>query len=407
MQCLIWLHTMNAIPPRLGIQAAADRCVKCGLCLPHCPTWQIHRREGDSPRGRIELISALASGRIEVDPTLQKRLDGCLLCRTCESVCPARVPFGSLMDWARERWPVRRVWWSRLFCSGASRSLLRFVFWLVASSGLARLMRPLAGMWAVALLDLLPRAIALRRKRLAEVGEPQIGLFTGCVSDAVDRATLNDAAILLEHCGARVAWVEGSGCCGALDRHQGDVERADTHVRRNAERINLQSLDRLVSVATGCSAELMDYVHLLDDSKAQAWAGKHCEVMAYLASQQEKLSFQPLKRTVLLHHPCSARSVLQDTRSTADLLRKVPHLRVIESACSECCGAAGVAMFRTPQTARALADGLVEEFAHCGAEALVTANIGCALHLRGAFRAAGLNAAVKHPVNLLREQLRG
>ncbi len=390
---------MHARSPLSGIQADTDRCVKCGLCLPHCPTWRIHRREGDSPRGRIELIAALAGGRIDPGPALQARLDGCLLCRTCESVCPAQVPFGRVMDRARARWPARGIWWSRLFGSAAARAGLRLGFWLAAAGGLARIGQPL--------LALLPEAVVLRRKRLAETGSPEIGLFTGCVSDTVDRATLNDAAVLLEHCGARVSWVEGSGCCGALDRHQGHAARADAHVHGNAVRIDLRALDRLVSVATGCAAELMDYPRLLDGERAADWAGKPGEILAYLASRHEALSFRPLRKTVLLHHPCSARNVLRETASTARLLRKIPDLNVIESGSTPCCGAAGVAMFRTPQTARALADGLVEEFARSGADVLVTANVGCALHLRGAFRAAGVDAAVKHPVNLLREQLRG
>ena len=388
---------MNATSSESGIQAEADRCVKCGLCLPHCPTWQVHRREGDSPRGRIELIAALAGGQMEPSPGLRARLDGCLLCRACESVCPARVPFGHLMDQARERWPVRGIWWSRLFCSGIGRILLRLGFWLATVSGLARVSGPLLG--------LLPASIMLRRKRMLDAKGPLVGLFTGCVSDVVDRVTLNDAASLLEHCGARVTWVEGSGCCGALDRHQGRAANADAHVRGNAERINLRAFDRLISIATGCSAELMDYPHLLDSTEAMEWEGKHCEVMAYLASQQEKLLFRPLQKTVLLHHPCSARNVLRDTGSAVRLLRKIPQLNVIESRHFQCCGAAGVAMFRTPQTAQALAEDIVEEVASSEAEILVTANVGCALHLRGAFHAARLDVAVKHPVNLLREQL--
>ncbi|MCY4610879.1 MAG: (Fe-S)-binding protein [Gammaproteobacteria bacterium] len=389
---------MDVTSSESGIRAEADRCVKCGLCLPHCPTWQVHRREGDSPRGRIELIAALAGGQMESSPALQARLDGCLLCRACESVCPARVPFGHLMDRAREHWPVQGVWWSRLFCSGTGRILLRFGFWLAAASGLARVGGPLLG--------LLPDFVVLRRKRVLDAEGPLVGLFTGCVSDVVDRVTLNDAASLLEYCGARVAWVEGSGCCGALDRHQGRAASADAHVRGNAERINLSAFDRLVSIATGCSTELMDYPRLLDGAEATEWADKHWEVMAYLASRQEKLSFRPLQKTVLLHHPCSARNMLRDTDSATRLLQRIPQLNVVESRHSQCCGAAGVAMFRTPQTARALAGDIVEEVSRREAEILVTANIGCALHLRGAFRAAGLDVAVKHPVNLLREQLK-
>ena len=388
---------MNTTLSESRIRTEADRCVKCGLCLPHCPTWRIHHREGDSPRGRVELIAALVGGQVESSPALRERLDGCLLCRACESACPARVPFGLLLDQARERWPVRKVWWSRLFCSGISRALLRLGFWLAAASGLIRMGGPLLG--------LLPGAVVLRRKRAFDAKGPRVGLFVGCVSDAVDRVTLNDTASLLEHCGARVTWVEGSGCCGALDRHQGNVANADAHVRGNAKRIDLPPLDRLVSVATGCSAELMDYPRLLGGAEVEGWRSKHCEVTAYLVSQQEKLSFRPLRKTALLHHPCSARHILRDTDSATRLLGRIPQLNVVESRCSQCCGAAGVAMFRTPRTAEALAGDIVKEAAHSKAEILVTANIGCALHLRGAFRAAGLDVAVKHPVNLLREQL--
>ena len=397
---------MNPTFTEREILDEADRCVKCGLCLPHCPTWQVHRHEGDSPRGRIELVSALADGSMEINPVLQEHLEGCLLCRTCESVCPAQVSFGRLMDRARARWPFRRIWWSRLFCSGIGRGLIRFGLWLASGSGLARSGRVPAGLRARALLALLPDSVVLRRRRLEGDGQARVGLFTGCVSDTVDRATLNDSAVLIERCGNQVVWVKGSGCCGALDRHQGDAERADAHVRRNARDIGLQSLAALVSVATGCSAELMEYDHLPDDLGARGWKDKHREVMTYLFSQRQKLMFKPLRQTVMLHHPCSARNVLRDVGSAIGLLRKVPHLQVVESASPHCCGAAGVAMFRTPQTAQVLAREVVEEFSRSGAKVLLTANVGCALHLRGTLRAVGLKAAVKHPVNLLREQLR-
>jgi len=64
----------------------ADRCVKCGLCLPHCPTYRLNLDEGDSPRGRISLIQAWVGVDI-ASRASQIHLDRCLGCLACESAC--------------------------------------------------------------------------------------------------------------------------------------------------------------------------------------------------------------------------------------------------------------------------------------------------------------------------------
>src|SRR3546814_20170178 len=94
--------------------AKADLCVKCGLCLPHCPTYQETRNEADSPRGRIMLMQGLASGMIGHSDSLQSHLDGCLSCRSCERVCPATVPYGELIDAGRAMLATQYVPASRL-----------------------------------------------------------------------------------------------------------------------------------------------------------------------------------------------------------------------------------------------------------------------------------------------------
>ena len=73
----------------------------CGLCLPHCPTYQLHHSEAESPRGRIALMQALASGRLEASEALRGHLNSCLVCRACEKMCPSKVPYGQLIDTTR------------------------------------------------------------------------------------------------------------------------------------------------------------------------------------------------------------------------------------------------------------------------------------------------------------------
>jgi glycolate oxidase iron-sulfur subunit len=81
--------------------SATDRCVKCGLCLPHCPTFALTGNEADSPRGRISLMQAIGQADVQYTAGLFRHLDQCLQCGACEAMCPSKVPFGRLMDTAR------------------------------------------------------------------------------------------------------------------------------------------------------------------------------------------------------------------------------------------------------------------------------------------------------------------
>ena len=76
-------------------------CIHCGLCIQSCPTYKLTSVEASSPRGRIHLMRAVAEERIEADADFADEMQFCLLCRHCESVCPAGVNFGAMMEHTR------------------------------------------------------------------------------------------------------------------------------------------------------------------------------------------------------------------------------------------------------------------------------------------------------------------
>ena len=97
--------------------ADLDRCTRCGLCEQACPTYRVLHFEPDSPRGRVFLMKEVAEGSAAVDANLADHLYQCLGCRACETVCPAGVPFGKLLERGRyqieqqgELSPDRRGW---------------------------------------------------------------------------------------------------------------------------------------------------------------------------------------------------------------------------------------------------------------------------------------------------------
>src|SRR5712692_9476300 len=82
-------------------------CISCGLCLNDCPTYRVLNDEADSPRGRVQLIRQMVTSEAPPGDELVGHLEACLVCRACETACPSGVPFGRIMEAAREDLRVR------------------------------------------------------------------------------------------------------------------------------------------------------------------------------------------------------------------------------------------------------------------------------------------------------------
>ena len=91
-----WLEGIAAPSPD-----DTTKCVSCGLCLPHCPTFRVTGREDASPRGRVTAMRAVQDGLAGVDETFVRMMDECLACRACETACPSGVPYGRMIEAAR------------------------------------------------------------------------------------------------------------------------------------------------------------------------------------------------------------------------------------------------------------------------------------------------------------------
>ncbi len=83
-------------------ETKALACVHCGLCLSSCPTYLETGNENDSPRGRIYIMRAIQSGRLDMGAATVRHIDLCLGCRACETACPSGVQYGTLLEETRD-----------------------------------------------------------------------------------------------------------------------------------------------------------------------------------------------------------------------------------------------------------------------------------------------------------------
>ena len=383
----------------------ADRCVKCGLCLPHCPTYLKWQSEADSPRGRISLIQALAAGELEESTGLASHLDRCLSCLACEAACPSGVRYGALIDGGREllnhRHPARARW-RRLFDLLSDRH--RLERWRSAYGWLRRL--GLAG-----LAGLLPagrwRRMGRLGTQLSEGSRPLTGLhasrqpsgrmvqlFIGCVGSQTEQPLIREAIGLLSQLGFAVEIPERQACCGAIHRHNGYPDQAEALCRQNQSQLQRSRAEALITLATACQLELDEHL----DSPLPVTS-----LVDFLLQQPSATlsGLKPLTQRVALHSPCSARN-----ERSRELLERIPRIELIDLPENHlCCGAAGSYLLTQPEASQDFGMAKIEHLRASGASLLLTSNTGCALQFRQLIQDNGLSVEVLHPIELLRRQL--
>ena len=401
---------MNELAIKARLATNADQCVKCGLCLPHCPTYRELRDEADSPRGRIALIQGMVDEQLEDSPSLQRHLGGCLACRACESVCPSLVRFGEIMDDARALSRRRRSAFRRLLHrawlgSLSSKVGARAAAWssmIYRCTGLARLSEwsglvrwPFAGAIHRLAIQLQQPPDTSLAHQPATTSSRKIALFLGCIARAAQPGVIDAAVAVLQRLGFAMEIPQNQVCCGAMHRHNGLPEQAGRLLSINADAFEGRIA---VGIASACIAELRSH-------KGLAEAQDICRLLADL-DWPEHAPLCPLPSRVAVHEPCSQRNMLRDGSAAYDLLRHIPDIELLALPDNAfCCGAAGTYLIQRPQMSRALLQPKLDALAHLMPEILVTTNTGCSLHLAAGIREAGLAIEIMHPVELIARQL--
>lgn len=368
------------------IAELADQCVKCGLCVPLCPTYRVAKTEAESPRGRIAFAAALAANPASVSDSMVDHIDHCLACMTCERVCPSHVRYGELIVATREK-----------LVSQCRARGSRALEWLVRHPVLLRAVIRVAN-WPLvrAFAREAPRIPPLPRfasgKKAATRG--RVGLFLGCVASLADRDVHAAAVRLLEALGYEVVVPSSQGCCGALALHNGDDALSTTKATRDA----FAHLDTVLVSASGCFGTLRDHTFAGTTTRVR-------EIHEFLAAGPDfaRLRFAPMQKKIALHTPCTQANVARADGAIDTLLARIPQLDVRAMPTEpRCCGAAGDYFLRHPETANALRNEKLDQLESIAPDCMVTSNVGCRIYLENGLRR---RIPVTHPIVLLAQQL--
>lgn len=393
-------------------------CVHCGFCLATCPTYQLLDDELDSPRGRIYLMKQVLEGQ-ETTQKTQLHLDRCLTCRACETVCPSGVRYGRLVDICRN---IVEKQVGRSLTDGIIRYTLRQVLpnpSLFASLlKLGQIVRPLlpkrikdsvpskardAGTW--------PSARHTRKMLVLD----------GCVQPAMAPNINAAAARILDKLGISLIKAENAGCCGAISYHLSAQQEGLNYMRRNVdawwphiENGIDQGVEAIAMTASGCGVTVKDYGSLL--SHDHTYAEKAARISELTKDISEILEVETKKLTPLLnnsmlstkksklsfHSPCTLQHGLQIHGTVEKILTTAGFGLTFVQDAHLCCGSAGTYSILQPQLSKQLLRNKIVELESSSPSQIVTANIGCLVHLQ-----SGTSSTIKHWIEVLDEKLRG
>lgn len=407
-----------------------NQCVRCGLCLPTCPTYVETLVETSGPRGRIALIRAVSEGHLDLtSPGFMHQMSECLDCRACEAVCPSGVRYGELLEPARtqivratapRRSPAGRF--GRAVLIGALFSNLGLMRLAAAftrfyqRSGLQRFARSSGILRALKLADaealapaISPHFFVPRDQRFAAQGERRATAFfhAGCVMHVAFTDWHEASVRVLARAGVEVIVPRDQGCCGAITIHAGEMERGRALAKRNIAAFERSGADVYVINAAGCGSALKEYGQLFHEDpewheRAVAFSAKVRDITEYLDEIGLAPGLGPLNAVATYQDPCHLAHAQRITAAPRKLLAHIPGLELREmQESSLCCGSAGIYNITQPEMAERLGRRKVEHVAEVQPNILVTANPGCAMQIANGLRNAGHHIEVLHVVQLL------
>lgn len=422
------MATAQTIPGVLPVYEDYARCVHCGLCLNHCPTYRLWQLEADSPRGRIRQMILVNDGQLPLSGSFVDHIDKCLDCRSCETACPSGVEYGKLVEYARARitQDYQRPWFSRVTRDFLYRGLLPHPERLATlakllrfyqNSGLQKLARAtgVLGMMGLAGREkLLPKIdneffFGQLGKTFPSVGprRARVAFFAGCVAN-VTFSKLNEATIrVLTANGCEVVVPEQQFCCGALAAHAGEREAARALARKNLRAFGSGDFDTILTNAAGCGSTLKEYGRLFSASEpehaaAAAFGNLVKDVTEYLAKLGLSAKLKPLSVRVTYQDSCHLLHGQKVREAPRQLLRAIPGVEFAELPFSDiCCGSAGIYNVTQSQASLDLLAEKMRNAAATRATIVATANPGCLLQLRAGAELHHTGQEVLHVIELL------
>ena len=224
----------------------------------------------------------------------------------------------------------------------------------------------------------------------------------GCVQPALAPNINAATAQVLDKLGISLIPIADT-CCGAMPYHLSNHQQASDMMRHNIDAcwpLLQNGIEAIVSTASGCGVHLKDYGSLL--AHDADYADKASRISALCLDISEILRAEDLTRLnvkpykLAFHSPCTLQHGQQLSGVVESLLVQLGFNLTGVMDGHLCCGSAGIYSILQAESADRLRVARIKALQADDPQCIVTANIGCLLHLQ-----EKAEVPVKHWIELL------
>ncbi len=423
--------------PFFGKEAAENiyHCIRCGLCLPHCPVYREMREESAGPRGKVQISKRLYEGDLTLSEEIKDNyFSTCLLCGSCVANCPSGVNLLSLLQGVRWRGVQKfgTSWKNRLEFKMLS------THWMMSASVImaewAR--RYFGGEWIESKIHL--GALSVDRippfsektftEMVPEVAEPPKGnvkakvlYFHGCATKYLNVGVGMAVVEVLTKMGVEVIIPKEQGCCGLPVFFSGERKTALSMIRNNLPLFARDDVDAVIIDCATCGSSLKnEYIHILKDLRelgedvtadeiraAELLSSKIQDVSLFIDSHRDWLpEIKPggEKIRVTYHDPCHLAKAQGVRSQPRNILKSIPNVEYIEmNGADDCCGGGGSFQIDYPEISAKITKRKTDNIEATNAQFCATGCPGCMLTISN-----HVDPAIKviHTVQILQQALK-
>jgi len=244
----------------------------------------------------------------------------------------------------------------------------------------------------------------------------KVAFFVGCLIDKAFPHIAHKVVDVMHHFETGLYIPSSQGCCGIPAIASGDMAAFQTLVEYHAQLFSKHRIDYLVTACATCSSTIIKLWPALIKNRdkilvkqVETLAERTVDISWFIDKRLglPALKESGVKQNVTYHDPCHLKKTLGVMNEPRNVIKGCGHTLIEMADADKCCGMGGSFNLAHYEMSSKIGEEKARNIVDTGCSTIATSCPACMMQISDMLAKQGRNIAVKHPVELFAERLRG